>query len=233
MCSCRSFGRMKYLRDNTCTEKKTCDTFYIFNSRISCEQRVIIERAVSLAVRKAAWHFKQISQGDEREEWRVPLNGTGSYILRLRDIGIPRFYRITLDTFAANESNRAQVALLSPSPPPSPSYILRTGIKIYMSVCTTAGGVHVRACIAPPAPRHKLPGMLFPACERTRPTAPKHTARIRRRNRDYRSGRLWISWKEGFPFDKPCIAARPDCFSTPLAFTFRRIFQAQPSVIKM
>lgn len=65
---------------------------------------------------------------------------------------------------------------------------------IYVRVYNS-GRVHARACIAPPALRHKLPGTLFP-CEPSAspkdraPTAPKHTMRIRRRNRDYRKSPL-------------------------------------------
>lgn len=73
---------------------------------------------------------------------------------------------------------------------------LRTGIKIYTSVCITCNVAYtyvssLHRAASTSSRRHKLPGTLFPAYERMQvpkhraPIAPKHAARIRRQNRDY------------------------------------------------
>lgn len=73
-----------------------------------------------------------------------------------------------------------------------------------------------RVYIASPPPRyrrHKLPRRAFSRLhlrsERPLkgPTTPKRAERVRKRNRDYRSGRVISRWRRRAPFDRPPPAA--------------------------
>ena len=119
------------------------------------------------------------------------------YILHLRDIGIRAF--IKLSTHLRLMRAIARESRLCRRHCRRHCRVFTYKYKDIYVYTRNKGCVHVRACIAPSAPRHKLPGTLFPCKSMTpkdAPTAPKHTVRIRKRNRDYRKSRLDLGGEE-------------------------------------